>query len=43
MAMGQSIGTAAGLCLKEKQIPRTLDYRKVQEALMAVGVDLFSE
>jgi hypothetical protein len=36
--MGQGVGTAAALCVREGCRPRDLDVRRVQEALIAQGV-----
>lgn len=41
MALGQAAGTAAALCAQGGELPRTLDVRKVQDALASQGVDLF--
>ena len=41
MALGQAAGTAAALCAQDGELPRTLDVRKVQDALASQGVDLF--
>ena len=43
MAMGQAVGVAASLCVKEGVLPRQLDVKKVQTVLTGLGVDLFSE
>lgn len=39
--VGQSAGIAAALCVKEKVIPRKLDYKKIQAVLTKKGVELF--
>jgi hypothetical protein len=36
--MGQAVGTAAALCLRQDVAPRDLDVRAVQESLIAQGV-----
>ena len=41
MAMGQAMGTAAALCANEKTMPRRLEVKKLQKALMDKGVELF--
>ncbi|MDI6618626.1 MAG: FAD-dependent oxidoreductase [Clostridiales bacterium] len=41
MAMGQAVGTAAGLCVQKGSKPGELDYRLVQKALVKQGVNLF--
>lgn len=41
MAMGQAVGVAAALCAREGCQPRELDVKELQEALAAVGVELF--
>ena len=41
MAMGQAIGTAAALCANEKTMPRRLEVKKLQKALIDKGVELF--
>lgn len=41
MAMGQAIGIAAALCVKEDCSPRALDAKKIQDVLIAKGVNLF--
>ena len=43
IAMGQAVGIAAAICAYEKINPRVLDYKKLQENLIAQGVDLFSK
>lgn len=43
MAMGEAAGMAAALCAKEGCSPRSLDVKKLQDALTKKGVDLFSE
>ena len=43
MATGQAAGTAAALSALSGCMPRQLDYRKVQEALMDYGAQLFAE
>lgn len=40
MAMGQAAGTAVGLCLKEKTIPRKLDYVILRKRLQSDNVIL---
>lgn len=42
MAMGEAVGTAAALCVREGCTPRALDVKKLQAALVEKGVDLFS-
>ena len=37
--MGQSVGIAAALCVKNHKKPRELDYRLVQEKLIKLGVE----
>ena len=37
--MGQSVGIAAALCVKNDKKPRELDYRLVQEKLIKLGVE----
>jgi hypothetical protein len=43
LATGQAAGTAAALSALGSCTPRQLDYRKVQEALMDYGTQLFQE
>ena len=43
MPTGQAAGTAAALAAREGCTPRQLDYRKVQQALMDYGAQLFHE
>lgn len=43
LATGQAAGTAAALSALAGCMPRQLDYRKVQEALMDYGAQLFAE
>jgi hypothetical protein len=43
LATGQAAGTAAALSALGGCTPRQLDYRKVQEALMDYGTQLFQE
>ena len=43
MPTGQAAGTAAALAAREGCTPRQLDYRKVQQALMDYGAQLFRE
>lgn len=40
LAMGQAIGLAASLCIKENVLPRNLEYSHLREALIASGVIL---
>lgn len=43
MPIGQATGLAAALCIKNNVFPRNLDYRILQDELIKLGVDLFSE
>ena len=43
MAMGEAVGMAAALCVREGCTPRTLDVKKLQAALESKGVDLYSK
>ena len=43
MAMGEAVGLAAALCAASGATPRALDVGRLQAALTARGVDLFSE
>ena len=40
LAMGQAIGIAASLCVKENVLPRQLAYAHLRTALIAAGVNL---
>ena len=40
LAMGQAIGLAASLCVKEDVLPRQLDYAHLRDALVEAGVNL---
>ncbi|MCK9478522.1 MAG: FAD-dependent oxidoreductase [Firmicutes bacterium] len=41
MAMGEAIGIAASVCVKDGAKPRALDYKKVQKIMTDSGVELF--
>ena len=43
LATGQAAGTAAALCARSGVMPRQLDHRLVQQALIDSGVRLFEE
>ena len=43
MAMGQAVGVAAALCVRQGCLPRTLNVSGLQIALTELGIDLFSE
>lgn len=43
MAMGQAVGVAAALCVRQGCLPRTLEVTGLQSALTELGIDLFSE
>ncbi len=43
MAMGQAVGVAAALCVRQGCLPRALDISGLQKALTSLGIDLFSE
>lgn len=43
MGLGQAAGVAAALAAREGVAPRALDVRRVQDALVAMGVPLFGE
>lgn len=36
--MGQSVGIAASMCVKENILPRNLDVKKLQDKLMSIGI-----
>ena len=40
MNIGQGVGTAAAIAVKDGVEPRNVDVRKVQESLMRQGVEL---
>lgn len=37
--MGQAVGVAAAMCVKDRATPRTLDAKKVQRRMMELGVE----
>jgi hypothetical protein len=39
--IGQAVGVASALCVKENVIPRKLDYKKIQDVLTKKGISLF--
>ena len=41
MAMGEAVGIAAALCVKNSCTPRDLDVKLLQTAMADAGIELF--